>query len=255
MLRKRLELLMNKFTDKKYTAKERLEKIFRTEFSKLPLECTITLNSKDYTLPVFIEVLRHSLWRPREILIYFTRILTILKDFTDRNITINNFSISKVISDTTREIIKSEFISELQRHCINIIEILRGFKGKPQILNIEPLNKLIGNLHFQFIDKMEPLRDFKKKVKFLFEIGFIGLEVSKQLVRLHKLLIEDVFCFNETNDTYEILENNDYEECNFVIHPLFCEFLGLDTSNNQRLTLNMSWQYLENQEAHVILLS
>ena len=52
------------------------------------------------------------------------------------------------------------------------------------------------------------------------------------------------------NPTYKLL-SEDFADCRFIIHPVFCEFLDLDVQK-QKLTLNFDWSYLQQQEAFVI---
>ncbi len=252
MLRKRLELLGEYETSQKDRPHIRLEEVMGKKFPCLPSEATITVAGRDYVLPIFIAVLRHTFWRPREILIYFAKMISVVRDFRKRGIEINNFTVSKCISDTTREIISTEFINEFQRHCTNISNILSAFRGSKQILTLEELQKILDSYHFEFIDRDEPVYKFSEKTDFLYEIGFLGLRANNDLMERLKLLHSDIFWFNTDDEPLNIIRIENYLGCQFIIHPLFCEYLDLDTTN-QNLTLNFGWDYLEQQEAHMMI--
>lgn len=252
MLRKRLELLGNYKTDPKDRPYDRLKDVLESEFSSLPENITINVSGRDYIVSLFIAVLRHTFWRPREILIYYTKIISVARDFKKRGIEVTNFTISKCISDTTREIISTEFINEFQRHCLNIEDILLSFRGVKQILDINELKNILQKCHFNFIDREESVFEFDQKIDFLYEIGFLGFRANSNLSKRFTLLHNDIFWFMTSNDLFENIKIGNYEGCKFILHPIFCEYLDLDTSN-QDLTLNFDWDYLEKQEAYMMI--
>lgn len=252
MLRKRLELLGEYEASKERRPHERLADVLKYCFPSIPEETVITVSGRDYNIPIFIAVLRHTFWRPREILIYFAKIISVVKDFQKRKMEITDFTVSKCISDTTREIISTEFINEFQRHCTNLSEILSLFRGAKQILSVDELNEILSNRKFEFVDRSEDVYSFDEKVEFLYEIGFLGFRASKSLVDRLKLLHSDIFWFTIDDEDFKTIRLEEYAGCKAIIHPVFCEYLDLNTSN-QDLTLNFGWDYLEQQEAHMMI--
>lgn len=253
LLYKRLEVLGGEFrTNRNDQPHKRLEAVLRNSFSYIPLETTTTMDGVDHTMPLFVDVLRHTFWRPREIMIYFAKIIAVLRDLKKRNIEATPFAVGKCISDTTREIIRTEFLNEFQRHCTNLASIIKGFRRGRQILEPEEVERLLGGVPFQFIDRDAPVTDLPTQLRFLYEIGFIGLEASKSIVDRLKLLHTDIFWFNAGDEPFEILLQESFADCRFIIHPIFCEFLDLDV-RGQRLTMKFDWNYLERQESHVIV--
>lgn len=251
LLYKRLEVLEAWYSDRSKPPHLRLDETLRTKYPYVPLETTTTVGDVDYVLPIFIDVLRHTFWRPREILIYFAKIVSVLRDIRKRNMEITQFTIGKCIADTTREIIRTEFFGEFQRHCANLKDVIERFRRQRQILTVSEVAHLIGGLGFQIIDRRDVVMDFTAQIRFLYEIGFLGLEAEKKLVQRLKLLHSDIFWFNSNDDTFEALLHENFAECRFIIHPIFCEYLDLDVTK-QRLTLNFDWAYLQQQEAHVV---
>lgn len=254
LLFKRLEILdIGSFRSvKSDPSHKRLESVLKTAYPYIPVDTITTLDGSEHEMPLFIDVLRHTFWRPREILIYFAKIIAVLRDIKRRNIEITPFTVGKCISDTTREIIRTEFLNEFQRHCTNLKMIIELFRRKKQILSRQELDEIIGGYRFNFVDRDSPVTDFKTQVQFLYEIGFVGLEASRKVVERLKLLHTDIFCFNAGDEPFEVLMLEDFLDCKFIIHPLFCEYLDLDVKG-QRLTLKFDWKYLQEQESHVIL--
>ncbi len=251
LLYKRLEVVSSSHSDRSKPPHLRLEETLKTQFPYIPLETTTTVSEVDSVLPIFIDVLRHTFWRPREILIYFAKIVAVLGDIRKRNMEITQFAIGKCIADTTREVIKTEFFSEFQRHCVNLKQIIEKFRRQKQLLTKSEVERLIGGIGFEFVDRREPVTDFGSQIRFLYEIGFLGLEADRKLVQRLKLLHSDLFWFNAGDETFEVLMNEGFADCRFIVHPVFCEFLDLDV-RKQKLTLNLDWTYLQEQEAHVI---
>ena len=126
------------------------------------------------------------------------------------------------------------------------------FRRGRQILEPQQVNQILGGVPFEFVDRDAPVADLPTQLRFLYEIGFIGVEASKSTVDRLKLLHTDVFWFNAGDEPFEILLQEGFADCHFIIHPIFCEFLDLDV-RGQRLTMKFDWSYLERQESHVIV--
>ena len=254
MLRKRFEFLyQGKYlSDKDILPQERLMEVIKNlpVLSTLPATSIININNKPYEIDTFLNVLRHTFGRPREILIYYSKLIATARDFIKRKQKIDDFAVSKIISETTFDVIREEFITEFKNYCLNINSILSKFKNSTQILSRLELEEKLGNIHFQFTNGI--VKDFNAKFEFLFDVGFIGIEVPNHLKERYKLLIVDIFSFNTDSRAYDILKGDDFEGCKFIIHPIFCEYLGLDLSNQNRPILNMDWDYLKLQDAYLL---
>ena len=254
MLRKRFEFLYEEkyLSNKTNSPRERLESVVENLpiLNSLPTDTIININNKVYEIDTFLNVLRHTFGRPREILIYYSKLIATARDFIKRKQQIDDFAVSKIISDATYGVIKEEFIKEFENYCLNIEQILNKFKKSTQILSKIELENKLGSIHFDFINGK--IKDFDSKFEFLFDIGFIGIEVPNNLKDRHKLLIVDIFSFNTDNRAYEILKSDNFESCKFIIHPIFCEYLGLDLSNQNRPILNLDWEYLKLQDVYLL---
>ncbi len=258
MLRKRLELLyqyrsnkINTKTNQPYSPVERLNNVIEQTVDNLPRETSIRIGTKSFLKDTFINILRHSFWRPREIIIYYAKLIAVLDDIKSRNIQSDNFTISKIVSETTFDIIETEFISEFKNYCENLVDIINLFGDNKQILDHQEVEEIIGSYDFKFASFNDPERDIKRKIEFLYDIGFLGVEISDVIRDRYKLLIKDIFCFNVSSRTFELLDLQRFDDCKFVIHPIFCEYLRLDTTRQDRLVLDIDWDYLRSQDIYV----
>lgn len=257
MLRKRLELLYQyqspKFTNsgEKVSAIDRMADTVEETIGSLPKETSIRIDGRLFSKDTFINVLRHSFWRPREVIIYYSKLIAVLNDFEKRAIDPDNFTISKIVSETTFDIINEEFISEFKNYCQNIEQVLYCFKESNQINELDEIQQRISEVDFFFVHESEPVKDFTRKIEFLYDIGLLGFEIEKSTQDRFKLLIKDIFCFNVSSRTFDSIKQLDFEECKFIIHPIFCEFLNLNTSSQDRLVLDMDWNYLRSQDIYV----
>ena len=92
LLRKRLEhVLANGLVSPKHLSPEdRLAYVLRSRpFNKLPIDISFEYNDVNISMPLFVYVLRHTFWRPREILLYYSRLLALVDNLKKWNKTIN----------------------------------------------------------------------------------------------------------------------------------------------------------------------
>lgn len=252
LLRKRLECITRGYkSNRSDPPHRRLEVVLSREFSYIPPETMTIIEEQEHLLPIFIDVLRHTFWRPREILIYFAKLIAVLRDIRKRNIEVTQFAVSKCIADTTREIIRTEFINEFQRHCTNLRDVVERFRRQKQILTLAEIQELIGGFPFHFVDRESALMDLETQLLFLYEIGFLGVEADKKTTERLKLLHSDIFWFNAGDEPFEAVARERFAGCKFIVHPIFGEFLDLDT-RRQRMVMKFDWKYLQLQEAYVI---
>jgi hypothetical protein len=85
--------------------------------------------------------------------------------------------------------------------------------------------------------------DIYEKIEFLFEIGFLGIELDNEIVRSRRHLTNLIYHFSDSDSIYKSLSKDQLSRLRFVIHPIFCEWLNLRTEG-QRMILQYSWDYL-----------
>ena len=112
-LRKRLQVyITNKISYEMDTINyphpfDNLNRMLEDNFNFLPKIIETSVKGRKYRIPLFIYILRHTLWRPRDILIFFAKILSI-----NGNHGIRSEHVKNIVSESTTDIIKTEFINE-----------------------------------------------------------------------------------------------------------------------------------------------
>ncbi|WP_158282419.1 hypothetical protein, partial [Azospirillum sp. TSO5] len=249
LLRKRLEHVSNYFADKKGSPKERLDQIVAQKYSNIPQYVATFVGGREYKMPLFLYVLRHTFWRPRDILFYYWNIITTIDTLSAKKLPINDEAIRRIVADTTIQIINTEFINEFQTSLINVHEILDAFTKSCQELSFDDVSQLIGKMDFLFYDRLAPVTDIETKISFLYEIGFIGIRSTERTTKRFGVRSSHSFYFTENDDINVSYGVDALRTVKFLIHPIFCEFLQLDTTCNDELVLELTWEFIESNEA------
>jgi energy-coupling factor transporter ATP-binding protein EcfA2 len=248
MLRKRLEITYTHQTNPEDRPIQRLDEVVSIGLDKLPEKGLTRIGSRSIQLPLFLDVLRHTFWRPRDILMYYTSIITTYEHLTKHNIEVDYDILNKKISDTTYDVIDREFIGEFQSSLRNIDKVIKSFKGVKQILKVHEVETLLSQIEFDFSDSLQSVKDVKSKARFLFEIGFLGLRCPQNIRDRFKLLLDDIFYFNDSGKLEKMIEDDTWLACDILIHPIFCEYLDLDIKNQNDIILKYTWPYIEKQD-------
>ncbi len=246
MLYKRVEVYKGHKTNKELRPHERYNQIMAVMFPQMPNEITITIEKKEWKMPLFLYVLRHTFWRPRDVLFYFAAILAAADDFEARKVEISEESIKRIVSETTRIVIDSEFINEYKSSVRNFKEILLSFSRSKQVMNYNDMYNKVGQMDFEFLDQPKPCGDIDEKITFLYELGFIGIRKEETT---HHPGSTFAFYFNEGDEAINIGGKGRFRDATFAIHPIFCEYLQLEP-HAQELVLNYSWDYIIENEIH-----
>jgi hypothetical protein len=156
--------------------------------------------------------------------------------------------VRRVVKDATYDIINNEFINEFQSSVSNIRSIVEAFQGLPQTLDHDDVLNVLSLIEFKDATGARQWLEQKEKLGFLYEIGFLGFEVDEKIRNRFGIQASQAFYFNEGYMLLNLIASEMLAESRFVIHPLFVEYLNLDTSR-QNLTLNFTWNYLKDMEA------
>jgi len=139
----------------------------------------------------------------------------------------------------------------LSTSLVNLDEVLRKFYSKKQLITSAELKSILENIHFDFAYSVEKETTLEEKIRYLYEIGFLGVNASQEMVARFSLSMKHAFYFNEGDSIMEGEGKDPYGGYEFIIHPIFCEYLRLDISN-QEIVLLYSWDYLHEGEAYFI---
>jgi len=249
LLRKRLERISNYSSEKSSSVEERLKEVLSKNFPNIDSDCFVKLNNQNYFMPLFLYILRHTFWRPRDILIYFARILAVSKDLKKRSINMSKEIIRRIVKETTSVVIESEFINEFSSTLVNLRDVIKLFYGRNELLSYNDISDILSRIDFRFANNDENSKQINTKLTFLFEISFIGLYVNEDLKNRFGIDCKHAFYFNEGETILRLIENPQ-PEYNFVIHPIFCEYLQLKTEH-QDVVLDLNWEYLNKIEPHL----
>ena len=181
LLRKRLEELLQVSTDKNSRPEERLEHLMRAHFRHVPFNIEFDFNGHHYSMPLFMYVLRHTFWRPRDALLYYAQIIAVAESIRKKGDRLSAAVIRHTIKDVTKSVIKSEFINEFESTVVNIKEIVVAFQGATQLLTCDEIGLRVEEIDFGFATGQKSGVDLEAKIDFLYRIGFLGVVADESL--------------------------------------------------------------------------
>jgi hypothetical protein len=243
LLRKRVEELVQTSSAKDLRVHERLSQALRTAFPNIPEDIVFEYNGRLVSRPLFIYVLRHTFWRPRDILIYYGKLFAAATVMSRRKVPLTSDFLRRIIKESTISIINDEFINEFSGMVLNLTDIIQLFSHRPNILSFEDVAGILGKATFEVASSENPFSDVRSKIEFLYQIGFLGLEVSAEQKGRYNLRMKDVFYFTE-GPAVIIPEAADHlHGFRYIVHPVFSEYLYL-LPTNPELLLDPSWEDL-----------
>lgn len=254
LLRKRLQNLVKITTDKTQSPRQRLESVLNHEkFQHIPKNVTINHAGNTYQIPLFMYVLRFTFWRPRGLLYYYSKILALSHNLCRWGAPITSESIQKCIRTSTTNVIEDEFLDEFRSTIVNIEEILSLFRKKVPEMSFDELQQIISKADFKFAIGDLTDRDIVEKVKFLYNIGFLGIKFTDSQKKNLGLWNKYAFYFNEGQIIFTdpFIDSEDLREFRFIIHPIFTEYLHLKVEDIE-YPLIYNWDYLRESEAAMI---
>jgi hypothetical protein len=247
LLRKRLELMIGAKAEKARTPELRLTALMRNKIRHIPEVISVNLNDRTYTMPLFCYVLRHTLWRPREILTYYANILAACEFMKRKKAQVTSQFLSQVVNNQTTSLVRDEFIGEFNSTIVNIDDIVKAFTRKKQIMNYDEIEEALEGNEFKWATGVEGQEDTCTKIRILYRLGFLGVYAAdeKMCTELN-IQHKHAFVFNEGDDFVLSADKIGLRCWKYIIHPLFCQYLNLDTSE---MILPLTWEYLHENEA------
>ncbi|MBN9678859.1 P-loop ATPase, Sll1717 family [Salipiger bermudensis] len=246
MLRKRLQVVWDIKEDRldksRTRALGRFRQILKESGRSLPDSVDVKINGAAFSIDLFLNVLRHSFFRPRDVLLHYTRIVARAELANKRNEKVSPAYVARIISEQTHRIVEEEFLGEFADTFTNLREILDSFKASQQILTYDQLRDKLQSLRFEMYGRSE-MNGIGQKVRFLYEVGFLGIRADS--VQLGGVSLDD-FDFYFFNPRYaQNLESDDVlKALVFAIHPIFIEHLTLKMNSKQPVMM-LSWDQVE----------
>jgi len=226
----------------------RLEKVMAKAYPELPTEVSFRFGSAPYKMPLFIYILRHTFWRPREVLWYYAALLAAADSYQRKRREVPSEYVRQIVAGVTTKVVEDEFFGEFKEAFRNLRQVVTAFRLAPQIVTWEEIGQRVGGLRFDVESRGGETGSLEWKVEIMYETGMLGVVLDKK--RSERLwAFRHAFSFNEGHLLTEKLGRDEYPRFEFVLHPVFCEYLHLDTGNNPELVLAMDWEYLHQNEA------
>lgn len=248
MLRKRMQVLYN-ISDEHLKKGVNRDALKRFDLCKaaacpqLPERSYVLLGNIKFSIDLFLYVLRHTLFRPRDILIHYASILGYLESIKGRGARDVTEPIREIISQESQKIVEYEFIGELRDTWTNIDEILNLFMGSDQVVSAKNLEEILGSVAFKFYHQGSDLTTFPAKLEFLYAIGFLGFRSTRPSGSGKN---QNGFNFDFMSSQMKLPFNAEpvMRHIEFAIHPMFVETLFLST-NHRKPVLLFDWLKLD----------
>lgn len=250
MLRKRLEKLISIQIDKEkhYNPKERLLELLDECYPGLPKDIPVEIGTKRYMFPIFIYVLRHTFWRPREIIFHFVGLISSFEYFRG-NIPITEADVKAIVKEQAKALVASEFIDEFKSTIRNVEHIIEQFRSGSQYYTYAEFMTQLESIEFDFYLNPHATEQSStdRKLRLLYEIGFIGIRLTDIQVSKHSRP-RNVFSFCEGMVIFDEISKEGFDGAKVCINPAFIEYLNVQIDPDQEVALNIDWEYLRENE-------
>lgn len=247
LVRKRLAILRDIDDAKGPSQEERLAAVMKRGYSELPDVVAFQFGSAHYRLPLFIYALRHTFWRPRDVLFIYAALLAATEQLKEKRTEMPPGFVRQVVAGATRSIVEHEFINEYKNTLLNMRDILAVFRQAPQVLSWPELHDRLAAIRFEVAVPSSEAATVEAKVDVLYELGVLGAVLDRRTAERFSAF-RHAFAFNEGDLLPRQLGPEMYSSFQFAIHPVLVEFLHLDTTGNAELILPMDWSYLHHNE-------
>lgn len=244
VLLKRLGFIFNEKFDEDEPFAE-LKRILHAYVPSLPTSLSFSFNGTRVTIDLFCYVLRHSFWRPRDVLTHYAALLTAANASPGKKeLTVEQ--IRRIIGHKARDISRTEFKKEFGDIFKNLGKIMATFRRTSQLQSYNDLHDVL--LGFDFDIGIGVVSEFHEKLRMLYELGFIGIQLDDETLSDENRATRECFYFNEGSSIFSSVVESSIQRCHFIIHPIFVEELHIDYKNND-FVLNWDEAYL--QQNHV----
>src|SRR5262245_60500159 len=93
----------------------------------IPRVLSFTFNGQPVRISLFFYLLRHTFWRPRDMLYYLAKIITTYDSMRGAKKVLSAELLKRIVASTTYDVIRGEFIREFNSMCPNIEAIIKQF--------------------------------------------------------------------------------------------------------------------------------
>lgn len=225
MINKRLSAVTNNEIKSDHPFDD-FENYMKRFYPQIPTQYVFKTDKKEMHVDIFNYFLSLSFWRPRDILIHLAYVIGAVDDGT--NDKINERTLRALLYRSSKEIIENEFFKEYKNTIFNLDQIIFAFENKSIVLSAQECYKTINNITFLLTAKKN-IEDFRSKMRFLYEIGFIGVVLPNDIKERYEFATEYCFIYNEGIQPFDLINfDADLTKIKFVINHLFYSFLNLN---------------------------
>lgn len=245
LLSKRIEQVNSLNLRQKPHPLERFDIVMESVYPYIPRRINFKYDNTRIDTSLFIYLLRHTFWRPRDLMLLLAPIITTMEFLRTRRKQMDIEVLRRAVARTTFDIVRSEFINEFKTICINIEDVIQRFAKSKNILVFDDIETSLGDFSFEFLDaRFLRKKELIEKIRFLYEIGFIGIKNFAET----QLSTDYLFYFSDGDNVISSMSGAEMRRLEYVIHPAFNDFLMLkiDTS---KLINYYSDRYLEENDA------
>lgn len=107
-----------------------------------------------------------------------------------------------------------------------------------------------NKFHIKFSTEDIEIQEYKDKIKFLYEIGFLGIFVDRRYRNKYQMVTQQGFSFSEGMSCLRGFLGDDFEGCCFMINPAFIESLHLKINTDEYIGIQ-SWDDLRELERRI----
>ncbi len=248
----RLEYLIKKrngggFGFPKFTSlKERFEFALNTYCPNIPTTVSINVDGNAMSFDMFNYIVRQSFWRPRDIIYHFSKILPIFEENSTDDPTVKNELLKLLLKESSRNIIRDEFIKEYKNVFFNLEHILHKFDNKNLISEASEFIDILSEIRFNATFSYD-LNDIKNKLYLLYQLGVIGLYFDDVSYKSFGCRSNLCYIYNEGLEPIERFirkANYDISNPKIILNPIFIEYLSLEV-NSKKLIGNFEWSYID----------
>jgi hypothetical protein len=212
---------------------------------ELSVSAVVSVSGRNFQLDLFLEVLRHTLWRPRDILIHYAELMAVLKD--NRRVKRSTLPsvLGIVIARSNNLLIEHEWLGEMRDHITNIDAVIKLFQNGDQQVEYDAVIERLSHLDFTFMYRQTSLEGHRK-LSLLFELGFFGVR-RKRSDFGNTRRMRDVF-YHIYPEAVDFSDPDFGKSAWIVIHPMFIEKLSL-RPNVDEPVMNFSWADIDDHDA------
>lgn len=222
--------------------------ILQEKMPHIPKEITIVVNGYPQKMSLFNYLLRHTFWRPRDIIKNFAIIMKLSKDndIDSKNPQLIQSIIKKALTLGASRIIEGEFINEYKNVYVNIKEVLLNFRTNDFMQDFDLFCEKLSRIEIRTA-KTSSEFDVEDKLRLLYKLGVIGLYTNK--VDEENLWSGFSYCYSFTEgldpmDDLLVQGLPAKTSLKIVFNPIFIRYLLLNI-NIQEQICDYPWEYIE----------